>query len=501
MALEVKLYPEKPFLFDYLLEYLDRGVFHTTSSVCPNIPLVLKVKNIVSGETLSFYLNDKKVYEVVCYEEEFNYEFMPEWDKELNTLYVIGSVSGKSDVIAFIPQNFAVFLWLFSEMFVKIIQELAQVKQDLVIYDDRIGFKSGKDLYDLSKYVLSDFIPPLKGFIEREYLQDAYFSQVAFNRETTMDIFLVLFYFLFRPYLIEQLGGVFIFPVMYFWYDELVFFTLESPVDRISRVDGKIYFNQNFRARLSHRYYKGIIPEESGLYEGTVMIAAEYWSNIWRNNGTQIFVESFGYPNIFPLVSVIESYPVKKDREGRWFKVKDLNYVWLFPNANQLNYLISFDLSQIGLKEDYLDNWVVVGLPFAHLQENQPRMFVRNYYSRYIPLFIYYYEQTFEVLYEPSFFSATSDVRLFPHRSWSDGEIYILLKEYLLRADMEYNYLGKQVLKAIKKYWELSKLVDRKFYLMVGLLNTSLDEDKVFYQDKAKPVLWHRFRYIDYLVE
>lgn len=510
MALTISLLPEKPLVFNWLLSFLDNNIFNTSDLVFPNIPLVLKVENIINGETLEFYHNGKLAYRVVVYDNYYEWKFIPDWDVELNSVYVVGSISGKSEnTIYFLPHNFAIYLWLFSEFFGRLLYEIGSLRKDFFIFDERLNWFFND--YSLSKYVLNDFIPPLKKFIDslvpKKFLEDAYFVQVGLNRETAMLFFIIIFVYLFKPYLkfFSEQGNIF--PLIWFWYDEIETFSLRFFIDRVSKEDERIYWNSNVKSRIGHKYFLGCRFDELNylpLFEGTWMVVVDYLSNIHKvGNGSPVKLKEVPYLSFFNYENVEEVLESKKDIKGRWSGMINVNFSFKDNIPGQLTEF-NMDTGEFILYKNLklndelkVKDWnLVIGYDVG---ENLIRL-MRGFFNRYYPVFIYNYfidqlgGRHLEVFFEPSLLSAgTSDVRLYSHRANADGELYVVLEDSVIADEG----LKKQVVKSMKKYWEISKLVDKKFYLMLGLFN---DADKNFYQNKAKPILWYLFKYVDYVI-
>ena len=501
--LYIKVLPDKPFLFDILLSFLDAGVFNTKKGVYPNFPLKLKIENCVLGEVLSIYFNDKKVAEIIANAETMFWDFEPDWDNETNKIYVSGTAHDKfSNVVYFFPQNFAVFLWLFSEKFVEIIQELAQSKQDFFIQNsvgDALNkeFKTGKDYYELSKYVYSEIIPPLKDFVE-EKLKRAYFLQTAYNWKTTMFISLVLFYEIFYPYLKDKLDGK-VFP-LWIPYDEVETFTFRKMVENVS--GARINFSQDTFYRLSVSYSIGTNPEYFDiLVTGYKVTYSLYKENI-RHKGVKMFIERAEATDFFKRVNlgyVSFSEKIHRDVDGRYTGDKSAYFAFLAPPLFSYEYQFLIDYVS-GLEGIKIKNRVILEVPYvppapAVLDIN------RLCYERYIPIYYFYYDGLkINTLWEPSFLTNSKwDLRIFSNEGYADGELYVSLRDDLIDAGTKrLTSEGKQVVSAMGFYWELSKLVNRKLYLLVGIFDTLQDD---FYLDKAKPIFWKHFGYWKHFIE
>jgi hypothetical protein len=447
------------------------------------------------GEVISVYFNDKKVAEIQASSDTLTWDFEPDWSQETNKLYVTGTQHEKpSNVVYFFPQNFAVFLWLFSEQFVYIIQELAQSKQDFFIQNNVIGdsirpeFKTSKDYYELSKYVFDEIIPPLRDFTD-SLLKRAYYLQTAYNWKTTFFISLILFYEIFYPYLKDKTGGKY-FP--YFLpYDEVEVFTLRQLVERIQ--GNTIYFKQDTFYRLGTNYFIGTNPESFTIFNpGERVVYIDFYQNL-RHKGAKAFInrkEISDFLSLVDLTYIGLTQDVYIDSDGRYTGSKGSYFVILDPPLFSYQYQFSLPyLQDTGLR---IIDRVIVEVPYV------PSVPIalginRLTYQRFIPVYYFYYDGSrITTLWEPSFLTTEySDLRLFSNSYYADGEIYVSLRDDLFIPEVKssLNDFGKQVVKAMGFYWDLCKLSINKLYLLIGIF-----EDRI-YKQRAKPVFWKNFDY------
>lgn len=162
MAFNISLKPEVGNTFKRLKQAMDKYVYDTKTGSLPNFyEIEMSGAGAGAGEDIQIYRNNKKVLDVKA-SSGGDFEVpVPITYKDSNSFCAKGSSSGTSNIIAFNVYNWLLFHYLYSQEFLRIIQSLAQSKQDLYI-DTKVGdsvepiLESEKDSYDSTSVSLKD---------------------------------------------------------------------------------------------------------------------------------------------------------------------------------------------------------------------------------------------------------------------------------------------------------------------------------------------------------